>query len=141
MNELDLPKTSEACIARLESVEAELGKLPQVTIPVEQKLYAGMYARTICVPKGVVAVGVTIEIPTILVLNGHCQFNSGDKVYEFNGHYVLEGQAHRKQICVALEDTYMTMMFPTSAKTVEEAEEEFTHEANKLQTRKQEVLK
>lgn len=140
MTSLDLPRATSATIARLEAIESELAKRPQVFIPVEQKIYAGMYARTICIPKGVIATGVVIEIPTILVLNGHCRFNSGDKVYEFKGHYVLEGEPHRKQICVALEDTYMTMLFPTEAKTVEEAENEFTSEVNKLQTRKQEML-
>ncbi len=39
----------------------------------------------------------------------------------------------------ALEDTEITMIFATSAKTVDEAEREFTVEFEQLQNRKKEI--
>ncbi len=107
----------------------------EVEIPCEQHLHAGFYSRTIFIPKDTVAVGVTIRVDTQLVICGHVLMNDGTHVVEIDGYRVLECKGGRAQIARTLEDTYMTMSFATDAKTIEEAENEFTDEPEQLLTR------
>ena len=132
-----LPPVTEDTLKRLEAIEAELAKRPQVKIETTHHLHAGVYSRTIFLPKGIMATGVIIKRPTQLIVSGHAVLTSGDKAVELKGYHVLEGLGGRKQIALAKEDTWFTMLFATKAKTVEEAEEEFTDEADRLQTRKE----
>lgn len=119
--------------ARLE--EASLAHMPQVQIPVDHCLHAGLYQRTVKVPAGIVITGALIRIATLLIVSGDCIVHVEGGPIELHGHHVLRAEAGRKQVFVALTDTYLTMVFPTSAATVEEAEREFTEEADKLQSR------
>lgn len=141
MNELTsvsaLPPCDGAALEALQRLEDELASRPQITLQVEHHLHAGVYSRTVFIPAGVAAVGVVIKRPTQLIMSGHARLTTGDKVVELKGFCVLEGEGHRKQIAYAIEDTYFTMLFATNAKTVEEAESEFTDEADRLQTRKE----
>jgi hypothetical protein len=52
------------------------------------------------------------------------------------GHAVLAASAGRKQAFLARVDTHLTMIFPTRAKTVEDAEREFTDEVDLLASRR-----
>lgn len=130
------PCTKEE-LDELRAFEAKLAELPQVKIRTKHNLHAGVYSRTVFIPKGVVATGVLIKRPTQLIMSGHARLTTGDKFVELKGYHVLEGNGGRKQIAYALEDTVFTMLFATSAKTIEEAENEFTDEADQLQTRKE----
>lgn len=132
-----LPPCDGSALEALQRIEDEMAKQPQVTLSVEHHLHAGVYSRTVFIPKGVMACGVIINRPTQLIMSGHARVTSGDRVYELEGFHVLDGEANRKQIAYAIEDTYFTMLFATNAKTVEEAETEFTDEAERLQTRKE----
>jgi hypothetical protein len=51
---------------------------------------------------------------------------------------VIQASAGRKQIYVTTEPTEITMVFPSSAKTVEEAEDEFSDESANLLSRRAE---
>lgn len=135
-----LPPCDGSALEALQQLEDEIASRPQITLPVEHHLHAGVYSRTVFIPKGIVACGVIINRPTQLIMSGHCRLTTGDKVVELEGFHVLDGEGHRKQIAYALEDTYFTMLFATNAKTVEEAETEFTDEADRLQTRNKELL-
>lgn len=140
MNELDLPQCSKELTARLDKFGVELlKKYPEFVFPMEHFLHGGMYVRTIKMPKGTVGIGAFIKVPTVVVINGHLRLNSGEKVYEVKGYKVLKGQAQRKQMAVALEDSEFTMMFATQAKTLEEAEKEFTDDFERLQNHKKEI--
>ncbi len=116
-------------------------KLREFEIPVvtEHVLHAGMYARTVRLEAGTVIVGVMIRIPTILILEGHCWMFAGEW-HEVQDYQVIPALAGRKQVLYAVEETNLTMLFPTTAKTVEEAEEEFTGEAHKLLSRRNPCL-
>ena len=122
MNELSLPTSTEAAIRRVEELgEALKQNFPEYVFPVTA------------------AVGTLIRVPTLLIVSGHVRINSGDRVYELCGYHVLEGEINRKQMAWALEDTEITMIFATKAKTVDEAEREFTVEFEQLQNRKKEI--
>lgn len=109
---------------------------PQANIETEHLFHAGMYARTVWMPAGSVVVGAKIKIDTLLILNGHVRMKTGENWEELAGYCVLSGAAGRRGVVVVLEDTVATMIFPTNAKTVDEAERQFTDEFEELGTRK-----
>ena len=100
-------------------------------------LHAGMYARTVYLPAMGHFTNVLIKIPTTLVVSGYCYFLAGQQWVKIVGQHVVPAGANRKQICITKEPTTVTMLFPTNAKTVEEAEMQFTDEINDLLSRRQ----
>jgi hypothetical protein len=133
-----LPAMTGEAVDKVREAEAKLLNLPQVDIPVHHNLHAGMYARTITIPAGVAITGALIKIPTILIVDGHCEVFTGAESVVMTGYHVLQASAHRKQVFLAYSDTTMTMLFPTAATTVEQAENEFTDEAALLWSRRPE---
>ena len=131
-----LPAMSDGDVARVAQLQDYLLQLPQVEIETIHHLHAGLYARTIRIPAGVVITGALIRIPTLLILSGHATVFIGGESVELAGYHVLQGHAGRKQVFRAHADTDLTMIFATSAATVEEAETEFTHEADSLASRR-----
>lgn len=123
-------------VARVGLLQDYMLQLPQVEIETTHHLHAGLYARTIRIPAGVVITGALICIPTLLILSGHATVFIGGESVELVGYHVLPGQAGRKQVFRAHADTDLTMLFATQASTVEEAEAEFTHETDSLASRR-----
>jgi hypothetical protein len=121
-------------VRRLESAALDL---PQVHIPTDHVFHAGMYARTIMIPAGVVLTGVQIKIPTILIISGDTLVYGENGPTRYAGYHVALGQSGRKQAFYALRDTYLTMLFPSCAATVDEAERQFTDEYENLFSRKE----
>lgn len=135
-----LTPTTEAELQRLVRVEEMLRAKEEeapFSVPTEHLLHAGVYARTIRLSPGDVIVGVMIDIPTVVVVNGDCRVLLASKWHHVKGYYVLPGMAKRKQLFHAFGNTEITMIFATEAKTVEEAEREFTSEAESLLSRRQ----
>ncbi|MDR0439472.1 MAG: hypothetical protein LBI59_00590 [Candidatus Accumulibacter sp.] len=129
------PAMSDASVDKVRRLETWLLDLPQVDIPTRHVIHAGMYARTITIPAGTVITGALIKVPTMLVVFGDCTVFVGESSLRLTGHHVVPASAGRKQVFVAFEDTTLTMIFPTQAKTVEEAEAEFTDEFARLLSR------
>ena len=137
----DLRPSSPEAIARLEALGNELQKTyPPAEIRTEHHLHAGVYSRTIYVPAGVAVVGLTVKVPTQLIACGHFRLTDGDKTVEMQGMHVLDGAAGRRAAVYAITPSAFTMLFATEAKTVEEAENEFTDEPERLLTRKENRL-
>ena len=126
---------SPAAIQRVREWEAVALQMPQVPIVTRHVIHAGMYARTIRIPAGVVLTGAFIRIPTMLIVSGHAQVFVDGSVVEIAGYQVVPASAGRKQAFLAIQDTDLTMLFPTSAATVEDAEDEFTDEPHLLFSR------
>ena len=140
MTELDIPRAclpamSVEAIDQVRTAEREMLALPQVEIHTSHLIHGGMYARTILMPKGVAMTGVLVKRPTTLVLIGDVLVYTGDGVLHLQGQQVIPASAWRKQAFMANEDTWLTMIFPTSATTVEQAEREFTDEVGLLMSR------
>lgn len=131
-----LPPMSTQAVADVRTFEAAALQLPQVDITTEHAFHAGMYARTIMIPAGVVLTGAEITIPTILIISGDVLVYGDDGPARLSGYHVTLGQAGRKQVFMAVSDTWLTMLFPTTASTVDAAEREFTDEYEKLVTRR-----
>lgn len=131
-----LPAMTSEAVDQSRRVEARMLDMPQINLPVSHALHAGMYHRTITIPAGIAITGALIRVPTLLIVDGECEVFTGSEVARLSGHHVLQCQPHRKQVFMAHTDTHLTMIFPTNAATVEEAENEFTDEAARLQTRR-----
>jgi hypothetical protein len=125
-------------LSQIESVkefEDYVLQFPQVTIETSHLFHSGIYTRTILIPAGVVMTGALIKIPTTLIISGDVTVTVGDGSMRLTGYNVISASSGRKQIFYAHTDTYLSMMFATSCTTIEDAENEFTDESEKLQTR------
>lgn len=135
-----LPPTTAEENERLEDLLHEVEKFPPVDLKTEHHLHAGVYSRTIYVPAGTAVVGLLIRVPTQLVACGHFQLTDGGRTKEFRGYHVLDGNKHRRAAVLCFTNCAFTMLFATKAKTVEEAENEFTDEPERLLTRKEKLI-
>lgn len=127
---------SESSVQRVRALEAVVGSLPQTELSTRHLIHAGMYARTITIPADMVMTGVFIKIPTTLIVQGDVHMCVDDGVVELNGYNVLPASAGRKQAFITRSEVHMTMLFATGAKTVEQAEAEFTDEVDILVSRR-----
>lgn len=128
--------TNEMSLEKIRRLETEAFKMPQVRLETTHVFHAGMYARTCKVPAGVLITGALIKIATLLIVEGDAMVYVNDGAVRMEGYNVLSASAGRKQAFLAMRDTYITMVFPTENTTVEDAEDEFTDEADNLQTRR-----
>lgn len=132
-----LPATDEGLLPSIEAVQDALLKREQVPIPTQHTLHAGMYARTITMPAHTILVGTLIRIPTLVLTVGSAKVLVGRDWADVDGFQVLPAEAHRKQVFVSRSAFIITMIFPTKANTVREAEDEFTSEGDLLLSRRQ----
>ena len=135
-----IPAMTVEAVENVRKLEAVALDLPQVHMETQHLIHAGLYARTICVPAGVMLTGAFIRIPTTLIVSGECTVYLGDTSQLLIGHSVIPASGHRKQAFVAHRDTNLTMVFATGALTVEEAEEQFTNEAHLLFSRNADAI-
>lgn len=127
-----LPAASEETIRKVRRIEDCIRQYAQIEFCTEHVFQAGMYARTVRIPPGIVFTSVLVKVPTLLILNGCCDVLAGDGWVRMNGYNVIAAQAGRKQIYVTRSAVEVTMIFATDAKTVEEAESQFTEEVDIL---------
>lgn len=130
------PVMSDEMVARVRGWEEKSLLEQQLDIPIRHTLHGGMYARTVFVPAGVLITGALIKIATLLIAQGNVLVYIGSDTIELEGYNIIPASAGRKQAFLAKTDAYLTMVFPSNAETVAEAEEEFTDEADKLASRK-----
>ncbi len=131
-----IPAMSRAQIDKVYALEAANSKRLQVDMPTTHTIHGGIYSRTIMIPAGVLLTGALVEIATTLILSGDAVVYLGDTTAAIAGtNRVMAAAAGRKQAFLAQTDTYLTMAFATDAKTIEEAENQFTKEAGLLMSR------
>lgn len=130
-----IPVMSPLALARVREAERQLRAMPQCPINTDHVLHAGQYTRTVMLPAGVTITGALIKVATTLVVAGDCTVYLGDTAIRVKGYHVIAASAGRKQAFAVHADTFLSMTFPTAARTVEEAEREFTDEADMLLSR------
>lgn len=130
-----IPAITDDALEWVRAVEHQNAALPQVPIVTHHLIHGGMYCRTIKLPMGVCLTGALIERATTLIVSGAVVLNTGEVLTRLVGYHVIPASARRKQVFVALSDTDMTMIYVTNARTVQEAEEELTGEADLLFSR------
>lgn len=131
-----LPAMPKDALAKVKAFEEAIERAPQVQIVIDDWLHAGVYARTAYLPEGVVMTGAEIKCATLLMLTGDVTVFRGTDSVRLTGSNTIKAEAGRKSAFFAHADTTITMIFATNAATVEEAENEFTNEAHRLQSRK-----
>lgn len=109
--------------------------ISDVTLLTEHLIHGGMYARTIRLAAGMVMTGVLIKLPTVLIVQGEVQVWTETGWNLISGYTVLAGSSMRAQVFVTVSDVQMTMLYPTQAQTVAEAEAEFTDDTESLVSR------
>lgn len=135
---MNLQALSGGTIEHLTAIQDKLLALPQVEIQTEHIIHAGLYIRTIRLAPETVLVGALVKIPTTLIVSGKTLVFTGESWIELDGYHVIPANAGRKQIFVTHEQTSISMVFRADAKTVEQAENEFTSESAALMSRKSE---
>lgn len=138
---VSIPTMTPEAIALVRRVEdGLLATEPQIDLKMHHLIHAGMYVRSVMVPAGMAITGALVKIATVLVVDGDVIVWIGSDATRITGRGILPAAAGRKQMFVALTDTHITMSFPTSARTVEEAEREFTDEADRLASRRSSAI-
>lgn len=132
---LAIPPMNAGDIERIRALDRLSLQHEQTPIDTHHLLHAGMYVRTILIQKDVLLTGVLIKRPTVVIVSGDVSVFIGHEAVRLTGYHLLAASAHRKQAFLAHADTYLSMQFPTQAKTVEEAEAEFTDEVELLFSR------
>lgn len=134
-----LPATSPELLSQIGVMEDALIGHEPVEVPTLHVIHAGMYARTILMPAGMMLTGVLIKRATLVIVTGSAAVLAGDRWVGLDGYNVLQASAGRKQVFVSRSQVIITMLFPTRARTVEEAEAEFTDDAERLLSRRQDA--
>lgn len=136
-----LPAMTQEAIDKVKLIEEmSLRLCEQVEFPTEHLIHGGMYLRTLHMKAGQVMTGALLKVPTVLIVAGDCAVFIGQETIELRGYSVLPGSAGRKQVFLAHTDVSMTMSFPTTASTVEQAEKEFTDEYAMLMTNRMDCV-
>lgn len=131
-----LPPVTPEALEKLLKAEEVIGAREQIHVQTEHILHGGMYSRTVRLAPAVVIVGALIKVPTMLILHGEGWVFAGDQWYPYSDYQVIPAKPGRKQVFVTRTLTELTMIFPTKARTVAEAEAEFTDETDKLLSRR-----
>lgn len=137
-----LPATTPDALAKICELEEFVLNQPQLDIVTWHVLHAGVYSRTIMIPAAPpgqknVLTGALIKVPTTLTVSGCCSVLIGDAdEILVEGYHVFAAAAGRKQAFIAHTDTWLTMSFKTNARTVKEAEIEFTDDHERLMSRR-----
>lgn len=134
-----LPATSPELLSRIEALQDQLVGNEPVDVPTQHVIHAGMYARTIVMPKEMVLVGSLLKLATLVIVTGSAAVLAGEEWLELEGYNVIPASSGRKQVFVSRSPVIITMMFPTRARTVADAEAEFTDEAAALLSRRQDA--
>jgi hypothetical protein len=132
-----LPPTPPDVMAKIAAAQEKCALREQTPIQTDHVIHAGMYARTITMPPDVVLIGTLIKIPTTVITVGSASVLVGDEWMDVDGYRVIPALPGRKQVFLSRGPFIVTMIFPTSAATVEEAEKQFTDETAALLSRMQ----
>ena len=127
---------SPAVLEQLNEINKIILSYPQIELATEHLFHGGMYARTIRLQPGTKMMGSLIKLATVLIVHGDCSVLIGDQRVELTGYNVIPGCAGRKQFFWTHGPVEMTMIYPTTLSTVEEAENEVFAEADQLVSRR-----
>lgn len=122
-------------IAIANAVEKKVLTLEQTLNTTMHSIHDGVYTRSMKLSQGEMLVSANIKIPTTLIIQGNIELTIGDDIVKINGFDVVVADGNRKQLMYANEDTFLTMIFKTNARTIEEAEMQFTDDYDKLMSR------
>lgn len=130
-----LEPASPETLKKLGIVHEKIIQYEQVPISTEHVIHGGMYVRTIRLHPGTIMEGSLVKLATILIVSGDTAILDGDEMAELTGYNVIAGCAGRKQIFATRGEVGITMIYPTQAQTVKDAEDEVFAESDILMSR------
>lgn len=111
---LTAPVLAHSMRASIVDLEARMRACPdQLHLPPEHSFSPGLYARTIHIPKGAVAVGEIHTQPHLNIVHGSIEVMSDEHVFRIEGFRVFPSGAGAKKVVHALEDTSWTTVHAT----------------------------
>lgn len=116
---------------------------PQVDLHTEHylDLVGGMYVRTITIPAGTVLTGALSRVDHLCIVSGDITVTTDEGPKHITGSGILlPVKAGSKRAGIAHANTTWSTVFRTDCQTIEEAEQEFTGEAERLQSRNTQLL-
>jgi hypothetical protein len=126
---------SDKSIDKVFELEGVTKYMDQVDLVTWHVLHGGVYSRTIMIPAGTCLTGALVKVPTTLTVCGDVIVFANEQENRLTGYNVISASSNRKQAFIAVADTYLTMSFATSSKSIMACEEEFTDQACDLMSR------
>lgn len=137
---------------KVQALEDEIAKYPQVDCPVKHYFVPGMYAREITIPAGVVLTGAVHRTEHLSTISaGRIAVETGEGVMEISAPYTFVSKPGAKRAGFALETTVWTTYHATGTTDLDALCEELTESTaaelmggsrnKQLLNQKQEVLK
>lgn len=121
---------------KVDRLEAEVLKLPQVDCPVEHIFSPGIYARKMTIPAGTVATGATHKTEFLsVVAKGHLLLVTDEGAQEVRAGYHGTCKAGIKRAAVTFEDSILITFHATTETDVEKLENMLVVEADRLMSR------
>lgn len=121
--------------AKVQRLEHEIGKLPQVDLRTEHVLSGGMYARTITIPAGTSLTGASHKTDHLNLVMGDITVITDEGVKRLTGLHVLATKAGMKRAGFAHADTRWTTVCKTDSTCLADIEADLVEEPERLQTR------
>lgn len=112
---------------KVQALEDEIAKLPQVDCPVRHYFVPGMYAREMTIPAGVTLTGAVHKTEHLSTISaGRILVESGEGVVEICAPYTFVSSPGAKRAGLALETTVWTTFHATDTTDLDELAEELT---------------
>jgi len=112
---------------KVEAIEAELLKLPQVAMEVRHHFAPGMYARELHIPAGTLLTGKIHKYAQINILSkGTIRVLTENGIEEVSASFTVVSPPGTKRIALAVTDCVWTTLLPTDEKDPDVIEEHFT---------------
>lgn len=110
-------------------IEAEMRKQPQVSLPLRHYFADGVYGRELFIPAGIMLTGKIHKRAQINILSkGTIQVLTENGVVEVSAPFTVVSPPSTKRIALAVTDCVWTTFLPTDETDPEKIETEFTAE-------------
>jgi hypothetical protein len=111
---LDAQRDLAPTRARVQAIEDDLAKHPQVHCPVRHMFARGMYIREMTIPAGTLATGAVHKTDHLtMIVKGRVTIISEDGEREYTAPATLISRAGSKKAALAHEDTVLITMHKT----------------------------
>lgn len=116
---------------KVERLEAEITKLPQIDCPIWHHFAPGLYARKMLIPKGTVLTGAVHKTEHLCIVSGDIEVTTDDGVRRITDqHMVISSKPGAKRAGYAHEDTFWTTIHATNETDLDKLVEELTESKN-----------
>lgn len=112
---------------KVNAIEAEMQKHPQLELPVKHYFADGVYGRELFIPAGVMLTGKIHKRSQINILSqGIIRVLTDDGIVEKSAPFTVVSPLGTKRIALAVTDCVWTTLLPTEKTDPEDIELEFT---------------